>query len=256
MMDLVSVIIPYYKKERYIEATIRSVLNQNYKNLEILIVYDDSNKSDLGLIKKIIKFNKKIKLIINKKNIGAANSRNKGIKKCRGKYISFIDSDDLWKKNKIKSQLEFMKKNNVTISHTSYEIINENNNKIGIMKVKKDLVYRDLIYSCDIGLSTVMINSKIKKKLNFPNIKTKEDYVLWLKLSKKNKIYGIQKNLVLWRKNNNSLSYTIQKIKDAFTVYSKYQKFDLIKSIFSVIILSINFFKKNFKQKISFKKIY
>jgi teichuronic acid biosynthesis glycosyltransferase TuaG len=97
-MDLVSVIIPYYRKRRYIESTIKSVLNQNYKNLEILIIYDDSNQSDLEFIKKIIKFDKKIKLIINKKNIGVANSRNKGIKKCRGKYIAFLDSDDLWKK--------------------------------------------------------------------------------------------------------------------------------------------------------------
>jgi len=240
-MDLVSVIIPYYRKRRYIESTIKSVLNQNYKNLEILIIYDDSNQSDLEFIKKIIKFDKKIKLIINKKNIGVANSRNKGIKKCRGKYIAFLDSDDLWKKNNFK------------ISHTNYEIIDENNNKIGIMKVKKDLDYANLIHSCDVGLSTVMINSKLKKELNFPNIKTKEDYVLWLKLSKKNKIYGLQKNLVLWRKNNFSLSYTIQKIKDAFDVYLKYQKFNLIKSIIFVIILSINYFKKNFKQKSCFK---
>jgi teichuronic acid biosynthesis glycosyltransferase TuaG len=252
-MDLVSVIIPYYRKRRYIESTIKSVLNQNYKNLEILIIYDDSNQSDLEFIKKIIKFDKKIKLIINKKNIGVANSRNKGIKKCRGKYIAFLDSDDLWKKNKIKTQLQFMKKNNFKISHTNYEIIDENNNKIGIMKVKKDLDYANLIHSCDVGLSTVMINSKLKKELNFPNIKTKEDYVLWLKLSKKNKIYGLQKNLVLWRKNNFSLSYTIQKIKDAFDVYLKYQKFNLIKSIIFVIILSINYFKKNFKQKSCFK---
>jgi teichuronic acid biosynthesis glycosyltransferase TuaG len=252
-MDLVSVIIPYYRKRRYIESTIKSVLNQKYKNLEILIIYDDSNQSDLEFIKKIIKFDKKIKLIINKKNIGVANSRNKGIKKCRGKYIAFLDSDDLWKKNKIKTQLQFMKKNNFKISHTNYEIIDENNNKIGIMKVKKDLDYANLIHSCDVGLSTVMINSKLKKELNFPNIKTKEDYVLWLKLSKKNKIYGLQKNLVLWRKNNFSLSYTIQKIKDAFDVYLKYQKFNLIKSIIFVIILSINYFKKNFKQKSCFK---
>ena len=146
-----------------------------------------------------------------------------------------------------------MKKNNFKISHTNYEIIDENDKKIGIMKVNKDLDYANLIHSCDVGLSTVMINSKIKKELNFPNIKTKEDYVLWLKLSKKNKIYGLQKNLVLWRKNNFSLSYTIQKIKDAFNVYIKYQKFNLIKSIIFVLILSINYFKKNFKQKSCFK---
>ena len=156
----------------------------------------------------------------------------------------------IYGKNKIKSQLQFMKKNNFYISHTNYEIINENNKKIGLMKVKNELKYQNLIYSCDIGLSTVMVNSKLKNELKFPDMKTKEDYVLWLKLSKKNKIYGLQKNLVLWRKNKSSLSYTLQKIKDAFTVYSKFQKFNLIKSFIFVIFLSINFLKKVSEQKI------
>ncbi len=249
-MDLVSIIIPYYKKKRYIKSTIKSVLKQNYNNFEILIIYDDSDKSDLNLIKRIVKLDKRIKLIINKKNVGVAHSRNTAIKKSKGKYIAFLDSDDLWKKNKIKLQLKFMQKNKFLISHTNYEIINENNKKIGIMKIKKELEYHNLIYSCDIGLSTVMIHSKLKNQLKFPKMKTKEDYVLWLKLSKENKIYGLQKNLVFWRKNKTNFSYAFQKVKDAFTVYSKFQKFNIIKSLIFVIFLSMNFVKKVSTQKI------
>ena len=143
-----------------------------------------------------------------------------------------------------------MKKNNYLISHTNYEIIDYRDKKIGLMKVKKKLEYKNLIYSCDIGLSTAMIDRKLKNHLKFPNMKTKEDYVLWLKLSQKYKIYGLQKTLASWRKNKSKLSYSFQKIKDAYTVYSKFQKFNLIKSLLFVILLSLNFIKKVFIQKI------
>ena len=93
-----------------------------------------------------------------------------------------------------------MEKNNYMISHTDYEIINKTDKLIGRMPIKKILDYKDLIYSCDIGLSTVMVSSKIKSIIKFPDITTKEDYILWLRLSKKFKIYGIQKNLTSWRK--------------------------------------------------------
>ncbi len=250
-MDLVSVIVPYYKKKNYISSTIKSIINQSYKKIEIIIIYDDSNKFDLKFIKRLTKNFKQIKIIVNKKNIGVAKSRNIGIKKSKGKYIAFLDSDDLWKKNKLKLQLDYMKKNNCLISHTDYEIISRMSDKLGYMQIKKDITYDNLINSCDIGLSTVIISSKIKSKIKFPNIKTKEDFVLWLKLSKKFKFCGIQKNLVSWRKNENSIEYSLQKIRDAFVVYYKYEKFNLFKSIFFVAILSLNFIKKTFLQKIT-----
>ena len=92
-MSLSSIIIPYYKKIDYIEKTIRSILNQTYKNFEIIIVYDDHNSKELKTLKKIIKNNKKIKLFINKKNLGASYSRNLAIKKAKGDYIAFIDGE-------------------------------------------------------------------------------------------------------------------------------------------------------------------
>ena len=248
-MDLVSVIIPYFKKKKFIYRTLNSVLKQTYKNLEVIIIYDDSDLSDLKFIKKFCKKDKRIKIHLNKKNMGVSKSRNLGVKKSKGKYIAFIDSDDLWKKNKLKTQLDFMRKNKCLISHTDYEIINNKNKILGYMRVKKRLSYNDLIFSCDIGLSTVMISKKLKSKVLFPNMVTKEDYILWLKLSKKFNIYGIQKNLGSWRKSDPSLSYFWQKIKDAFTLYSKYEKFNLIKSLFFVLLLSLNFIKKSLIQK-------
>ena len=109
-MDLVSVIIPYFKKKNFIDQSISSVLNQSYSNIEIIIVYDDEEKSDLEYLRKIYNSNKKIKIIVNEKNIGAGFSRNKGIREAKGKYVCFIDSDDIWKKEKIENQLNYMKK--------------------------------------------------------------------------------------------------------------------------------------------------
>tara|TARA_B110000971_G_C20024004_1_gene507827 strand:- start:1074 stop:1826 length:753 start_codon:yes stop_codon:yes gene_type:complete len=250
-MDLISIILPYYKKKYFINKTIKSILIQTHQKFELLIIYDDEDKDDLIYIKRLIKKNPRIKFIVNKRNLGVSKSRNKGIVESKGKYICFIDADDIWKKNKLKIQLDFIKKNKCYLCHSNYKIINKNDKTIGLMKVKKILEYKDLIYSCDIGLSTVMINSKLKSKIIFPNMKTKEDFILWLKLSKKFKFYGIQKDLVYWRKGKTSKDYIIQKIKDAFTLYSKYEKFNIFKSSLFVLILSFNFFKKSFIQKIS-----
>ena len=126
-MDLVSIIIPYYKKKKYIELAINSVIRQTYTNFELIIIYDDENKEDLNFLKKIIKKDKRIKIYINKNNLGAGPSRNKGIKLSKGSLIAFLDADDLWLHNKIQKQIFFMKKNSIDVSHTSYHIINANN---------------------------------------------------------------------------------------------------------------------------------
>ena len=250
-MDLVSVIIPYYKKKEYIISTINSVLNQTYKNLEIIIIYDDPNKEDLNVLKKIKKKDKRIKIYINKKNLGAGRSRNKGIKLSKGIFVAFLDSDDLWKKNKLKKQIVFMKKKGIDASHTSYTIINSNNKIIGSRNAI-DMSYKLLLKSCDIGLSTVILKKEIiTSKIKFANIKTKEDYVLWLKITlNNNKIFALKDNLTKWRKLEDSLSSSkLQKIYDGYLVYRKYMNFNLLKSFGFLMLLSFNYFLKDIKNK-------
>lgn len=245
-MDLISIIMPYYKKRKFISKTINSILAQSYKNFELIIIYDDKNKEDLYYLKKKFSFDKRIKIIINQKNIGAGLSRNKGILASKGKFLAFIDSDDIWVKNKIQMQIEFMKTFNYSITHTSYYIINAFSEKIALRK-SKDLKFKDLLNSCDIGLSTVAINKKILKKNNiFASYKTKEDYFFWLNLTKNNKniIYYINKPLTYWRNAPNSLSSSIsQKLTDAFRVYSHFEK-NFIIITYRVFILIISFIKK------------
>jgi teichuronic acid biosynthesis glycosyltransferase TuaG len=244
-MSLVSIIIPYFKKKNYIRTTIKSILSQKYKKFEVIIIYDDSDRSELKYLKKIKSLDKRIRIIVNKKNIGAGPSRNRGLKHCRGSYIAFIDADDVWKPNKLKKQIHYMKKNNIMISHTSFEVINLNNHKI-LYRNARDLDYKDLLNSCDVGLSTVILKKKILKKSCFANLKTKEDYILWLKLSKQGyKFYALKKNYTSWRKTPRSLSSSIlQRLHDGYKVYRVYLGYSAIISFIKLIVLSFNYLKK------------
>ncbi|MDA9678423.1 glycosyltransferase family 2 protein, partial [Candidatus Pelagibacter sp.] len=199
----VTVIIPFKNNIKYLFSAIKSVFNQSYKNLKLNIIYDDQDKKDLNKIKKFLnkEYKKKLKLVkieVNKINLGAGYSRNVGIKKCNSKYIAFLDSDDLWKKNKLQIQIRYMEKNKQVFSHTSYCIINKKNKIISSRVANSKIKFEELIKSCDIGLSTVILNTNFVKRNNlyFPKIKTKEDFVLWLKIAKKIKyMMGINKKL-------------------------------------------------------------
>ena len=248
MNPLISIIIPYYKKKKFFKNTIKSVLEQTHKNFEIILIYDDIDKTELPFVKFILRKVKNVKIIINKKNLGAGYSRNIGIKKSNSRLIAFLDSDDTWYKDKLKKQIKFMKMKKVDFSFTDYSIIDKKEKKVKIIKAPKIITYRNLLFSCDIGLSTVVINSRLLKKEKFPNLKTKEDYLLWIKLSKKKiKMLGINETLASWRQTNNSLSSSIiQKLKDAFLVYNHHLKFNFLKSLILVFLLSINSLTKKY----------
>ena len=246
-MDLISVIIPYYKKKNSILKTVNSVLNQIYQNFEIIIIYDDENNNDLNFINEIKNKDNRIFIIKNKKQMGAGNSRNIGINNSKGEFIAFLDADDTWKNDKLDKQINFMKINNYEASHTSYSIINERNEVIGNRTARNFFKLKELLKSCDIGTSTVMIKRNlINNDVKFAPLKTKEDFVLWLKLLQKNiKIYGLNEILTYWSRSNSSLSSsTIQKLIDGFRVYYKYMNFNYLKSIYYLFCLSINFLLK------------
>lgn len=243
-MPLVSILLPYYNNEKYVFKTINSVLKQTYKRFELIIIFDEYLEIKHNVYNKLLKLkkkNKKIKIILNKKNLGVAISRNIGISKSKGKYIAFIDSDDLWNKKKLEVQVNFMKKNNLKFSHTNYNIINEKDKIIGKFYSPKKLTYSKLINSCDIGTSTVMIDRSVIHLCKFPKLKTKEDFVVWLRLAKKNiSITSIDKFLTYWRSTSGSLSSSIpQRLFDAFKVYNHYENFNIIKSIVLTINLSL-----------------
>jgi len=186
-MSLVSIILPYFDKKEFIKETINSILNQTYQNFEIIIIDDELSDNSKEILDKVKNLDPRIIILKNLKNMGAGYSRNEGIKIAKGEFLAFCDCDDLWDQNKLNKQLKFMKSFNICATHTSYNIINSFGKTTGIRKAISQLNYNDLLKSCDIGLSTVLLKKKLLDNfvVCFPNLKTKEDYVLWLKLSKK-----------------------------------------------------------------------
>jgi teichuronic acid biosynthesis glycosyltransferase TuaG len=117
--------MPYYKKDVFIDKTIESILNQTYQDIEILIIDDELNEQSSKVLKNLSDRDKRIKILLNEKNLGAGLSRNKGIEMATGEYIAFCDCDDLWSKFKLEDQLNFMKKFNIDFSFTAYQIIDK-----------------------------------------------------------------------------------------------------------------------------------
>ena len=179
--------------------------------------------------------------------MGAGLSRNIGISSAKGNYIAFLDADDAWEVDKLRKQMSFMTDNNYLVSHTSYQIVDEDKNVIANRVARSFYNLEDLLKSCDIGTSTVIIKKSIfGDQIKFPSIKTKEDFVLWLRILERDiKIYGLDKNLSKWTKSNSSLSSsTIQKLMDGFKVYNKYMNFNSLKSLYYLICLSLNYIIK------------
>lgn len=245
--EFISIIIPYHRKKKFFQETIDSICNQTFKNIELLVVYDDTDKSELEFVKKtLIKSKLSFNLIVNFKNIGVGKSRNKALKKCKGNFVAFCDADDLWIKDKLKFQINFMKKKKLSFSYSSYNIINSRSKKIGLFMAPKIIDLNKLMKNCDIGLSTVMIKKDLMNKFSFSSLRTKEDYLLWLEIINKIKyLVAINRPLVKWRKLEDSLSSSVfQKLIDAFKLYHIHRKKNFLLSVFFVIRLSFYAVKK------------
>ncbi len=243
---LISIVITYYKKKKFIAKTLNSIKAQIYKNYEIIFVYDNSDLSEIDFVKQKLSIFKKKKLLINSRNLGVARSRNKAMQHCKGDYLAFIDSDDLWKKNKLSYQIKIMEKYSSLFSFTSFDVIDERDKLLKKRIVDNDGNFPDLLKSNFIGLSTVMIHKKLYRKIMFPKLQTQEDFALWLKISREgHKLSHIKKSLSSWRKVKGSLSSSIfRKLIDAFLLYYIYQNKNFMYSIYSVLVLSFYKLKK------------
>lgn len=245
---LVSVIIPYFNDKINIENSIKSALHQTYKKLEVLIIDDENSISSRNILGNLKKKFKRVKVFSTHNHSGVSVARNLGVKKANGDFIAFLDSDDLWKKTKITKQLNFINNNNVDICYTDYLAINESNKIVYKVRTPKVLFYKDLLSECPISCSSVLVKKQILKNNPFKILNTKEDYMLWLDLSKKGyNLSGLNKFLSFYRVRSNSLSSRhFNKLYSAFKIYSSHLNYNFLFSIIFVIRLYINAFKKKY----------
>lgn len=206
MNDLVSIITPSYNTARYIGETIESVLSQTYRNWEMIIVDDCSQDDTDDVIKRYLN-DERIRYIKNEKNFGAAISRNRALMEARGKWIAFLDSDDLWFPEKLERQIKFMEQYGYHFSYTNYIEIDENTQTLGVRVTGPKKISKQGMYNyCYPGCLTVMYDSSYVGLVQIKDIKKNNDYAIWLEVCRKADCWLLDECLGKYRKRSGSIS--------------------------------------------------
>lgn len=246
MNDLVSVIMPSFNTEKYIAESIKSVLCQTYTNLELIIV-DDCSTDRTDEVVAGFK-DDRIKYLKNEKNSGAAISRNKALNAAKGKWIAFLDSDDLWTKDKLEKQIAFMEKNEYAFSYTDYEKIDENGDPLNVYCTGPEIVTKRKMYKYGYpGCLTVMYDAEKIGKVQISDIKKNNDYAMWLIVCKKADCYLLHENLAKYRIRKVSISHDkfFKKVKSHYDLFRICDKRSPITSfIFTARNMLYGFLKK------------
>lgn len=205
---LVSIITPSYNTAKFIGETIRSVQAQTYPNWEMIIVDDCSTDNTDEVVAEYQKADERIRYFKNEKNSGAAVSRNKALREAKGRWMAFLDSDDLWTPDKLEKQLEFMVENGYHFSCTKRTTIDEDSNPLGEMTTEPKVINRFGMYLyCWVGCLGVMYDYNKVGLIQIADIKKNNDYAMWLKVIKHTKCYLLDENLAYYRVRNKSISH-------------------------------------------------
>jgi teichuronic acid biosynthesis glycosyltransferase TuaG len=243
----VSVITPVYNSERFIAETITSVQNQTYTDWEMILVDDCSNDNSVKIIDEIAKKDSRIKYIKLNKNSGPAVARNTAIEDAKGRYIAFLDSDDLWESNKLEKQIKFMEENKIAFSFTSYRLIDEKGNDLNkVIRVPSRINYNELLKNTIIGCSTVVIDRDIVGDFKMPLVRAGQDIATWLSILRRGfEAYGINEPLAKYRKVAGSVSSNkIKALKRTWNVYKNIEKVPFPKIYYVYMWYIINAIKK------------
>jgi teichuronic acid biosynthesis glycosyltransferase TuaG len=230
-MELVSIITPSFNSEKFIAATIQSVQNQTYQNWEMIIVDDCSTDKTVSIAEFIANNDNRIKVIKLKENSGTGIARNRALEKAKGRYISFLDADDLWKPQKLEIQINFLRNNNLTFTFSFYDCINEQGKELNKrVEAPNNLSYRQLFFCNYVGNLTGIYDANYFGKIAISSIRKRQDWMLWLTILKKVKsAKPIPESLAFYRIRENSISASkVNLLKHNFAVYRRFHGFNLV----------------------------
>lgn len=227
MDELISIIVPVYNAEKFIRETMDCVIAQTYPCWELLLVEDGSRDNSVEIIETYIRDSgeERIRLICQPENMGAAKARNRGLQEAKGRYIAYLDADDLWLPEKLEHELAFIREKDAAFVFTGYEFADENGKGTGkIVHVPETLNYRQALSNTTIFTTTVMFDTqKISKELlEMPVIKS-EDTALWWKVLRNGyTAFGLDENLVKYRRTGKSLSSNkLEAVRRIWNLYRK-----------------------------------
>lgn len=227
-MDKVSVIIPVYNCEKFLKHTVQSVLNQTFRNWEAIIVNDASTDGSLAAAREFAERDPRIRVISQLQNSGVGACRNRGMELAAGRYLAFLDSDDLWSREKLARQLAFMQQNDAAASHTGYAFMSEKGEVLvkGKVSVDREIGLEQYMKTTQIGMSTVMIDRQKIPDLKFPEEREVcEDAKAWVSLFHRGyRFHGLDEVLLLYRVRQNQLSGN--KINMALNTLKRYLRED------------------------------
>lgn len=245
--DLISVIIPVYNAEKYLDKTLQSIFAQTWGKFEVVLVDDCSKDSSADIIKKYQAEHPEIVYHLQEKNMGAAVARNTALELAQGRYVAFLDSDDIWKADKTEKQLALMNEKDASFSFTAIEMIDENGAlKKGKRKVKEKVDYKFLLHNTMIPTSSVIIDRLKKGDFRMPLRRSGQDYATWLQLLRDGTVaYGINEALVQYRVSGQSLSSNkFKSIKQVWEIQTQDEKVNKFSAFFHVLAFAFNALKK------------
>ncbi len=235
-MPLVSIVIPVHNAEQYIEKTVHSVQAQTEQDFELLLVEDNSKDASAKVLEKLAAEDARIRVFVNGEPHGACHARNRGIREAKGRYLAFLDADDLWHPEKLAKSLAHMKAMEAAFLFTAYEFGDREANGTGkIVHVPETLTYRQALPRTVIFTSTVVFDlTKLQKEQIFMPEITSEDTATWWNILRSGvTAYGLDENLVTYRRAGKSLSSNkLEAIRRIWILYRKNEKLGILPSLY------------------------